>query len=122
MLFSEMYVDKEVCLQHNPAFYTEGRGGEFQKSVLGALLIRMWLLSQMESPAEKLYSNNNVVNLWLNPFTNKVTEHFLLLCPSFDNNVLMQLLLYCDKDHPSYVDKHVLQLTINLIGQPDRFA
>ena len=62
-------------------------------------------------------------------------EHFLLLCPSFNiqrrdlltgvsvvlqsfvqintlsNNVLVQLLLYGDKDLSSDVNKHVLELT-----------
>ena len=73
------------------------------------------------------------------------TEHFLLLCPSFSiqrrdllaglsvvlqpfvqintlsNNVLVQLLLYGDKDLSSDVNKHVLELTLNFIHQTGRF-
>ena len=73
------------------------------------------------------------------------TEHFLLHCPSFNiqrqdllagvsevlqpfvqintlsNNVLVQLLLYGDKDLSSDVNKHVLQLTLNFIHQTGRF-
>ena len=72
-------------------------------------------------------------------------EHFLLHCPSFNiqqrdllagvsvvlqpfvqintlwNNVLMQLLLYCDKDLSSDVNKHVLEQTLNFIHQTGRF-
>ena len=73
------------------------------------------------------------------------TEHFLLHCPSFNiqrrdllagvsevlqpfvqintlsNNVLVQLLLYGDKDLSSDVNKHVLELTLNFIHQTGRF-
>ena len=72
------------------------------------------------------------------------TEHFLLLCPSFDiqrrdllagfsvlrpliqinslsNNVLTQLLLYGDKDLSNDVNKGILQLTLNFIHKTGRF-
>ena len=72
------------------------------------------------------------------------TEHFLLLCPSFDiqrrdllagvsvlrplvqinslsNNVLTQLLLYGDKDLSNDVNKEILQLTLNFIHKTGRF-
>ena len=73
------------------------------------------------------------------------TEHFLLLCPSFDiqrrdllagisvvlrpfvqinslsNNILIQLLLYGDKDLSSDINKHVLELTLNFIHKTGRF-
>ena len=73
------------------------------------------------------------------------TEHFLLHCPSFNiqrrdllagvsevlqpfvqinalsNKVLVQLLLYGDKDLSSDVNKHVLELTLNFIHQTGRF-
>ena len=73
------------------------------------------------------------------------TEHFLLHCPSFNiqrrdllagvsvvlqpfvqintlsNNVLVQLLLYGDKNLSSDVNKHVLELTLNFIHQSGRF-
>ena len=74
------------------------------------------------------------------------TEHFLLLCPSFDTqrrdllagvselvqplaqidslsrNVLLQLLLYGDKDFPDDVNKIILQLTIDFIHKTGRFG
>ena len=73
------------------------------------------------------------------------TEPFLLLCPSFNiqrrdlpvgvsavlqplaqintlsSNVLVQLLLYDDKELSSDVNKHVIELTLNLIHQTGRF-
>ena len=72
------------------------------------------------------------------------TEHFLLLCPSYDiqrrdlagvsellrpyvrmnsppNNKLGQILLYGDKDFPIDVNKNVLKLTLNLIHKTGRF-
>ena len=73
------------------------------------------------------------------------TEHFLLLCPSYDiqrrdllagvsellrpcvrmnslpNNVLVQILLYGDKDFPIDVNKNVLKLTLNFIHNRGRF-
>ena len=74
------------------------------------------------------------------------TEHFLLLCPSFDiqrrdllaeisqllqpyvqinnlsNIVLIKLLLYCDKDFSNSINKSILQLTINFIHKTGRFG
>ena len=73
------------------------------------------------------------------------TEHFLLLCPSFDvqrrdllaeisqllqpfvqinnlsNTVLIKLLLYGDKDLSDSINKSILQLTINFIHKTGRF-
>ena len=73
------------------------------------------------------------------------TEHFLLLCPSYDiqrrdllagvsellrpyvrmnslpNNVLVQILLYGDKDFSIDVNKNVLKLTLNFIHKTARF-
>ena len=74
------------------------------------------------------------------------TEHFLLLCPSFETqrrdllagvselvrpllaqinslsrNVLLQLLLYGNKDFPADVNKIILQLTIDFIHKTGRF-
>ena len=73
------------------------------------------------------------------------TEHFLLLCPSFDierrdllagvsellrpyvrinslpNNALIQILLYGDKDFSIDVNKNVLKLTLNFIHKTGRF-
>ena len=73
------------------------------------------------------------------------TEQFLLLCPSSDiqrrdllagvsellrpyvrmnslpNNVLVQILLYGDKDFSIDVDKNVLKLTLNFIHKTGRF-
>ena len=74
------------------------------------------------------------------------TEHFLLLCPSFDvqrrdllaeisqmlqpfvqinnlsNIVLIKLLLYGDKDLSDSINKSILQLTINFIHKTGRFG
>ena len=74
------------------------------------------------------------------------TEHFLLLCPSFDvqrcdllveisqllepfvqinnllNSFLIKLLLYGDKDFLDSINKCILQLTINFIHQTGRFC
>ena len=74
------------------------------------------------------------------------TEHFLLLCPSFDvqlrdllaeilqllqpfvqinnlsNIVLIKLLLYGDKDFSDSINKSILQLTINFIHKTGRFC
>ena len=74
------------------------------------------------------------------------TEHFLLLCPSFDvqrrdllaeisqllqpfvqinnlsNTVLIKLLLYGDKDFSDSINKGILQLTINFIHNTGRFG
>ena len=73
------------------------------------------------------------------------TEHFLLLCPSFDNqrqhllagisvairpfaqlcilsnHDLMNLLLYGNEDLPSDINKRVLEYTINFIHETGRF-
>ena len=73
------------------------------------------------------------------------TEHFLLLCPSFDNqrqhllagisvavrpffqlNILskhdlMNLLLYGDEDLPSNVNKRVIEYNLNFIHETGRF-
>ena len=72
------------------------------------------------------------------------TEHFLLLCPCFDvhrrdllagifallrplgyvdlaNDILLQLLLYGDKDFPDSVNRHILELTLNFIHKTGRF-
>ena len=71
------------------------------------------------------------------------TEHFLLLCPSFDferknllaairlllrplgyaipsNEVLTQLLLYGDKELPYYVNRSILTLTLKFIYETGR--
>ena len=74
------------------------------------------------------------------------TEHFLLLCPSFDvqrrdllveisqllqpfvqinnllNSFLIKLLLYGDKDFLDSINKCILQLTIKFIHQTGRFC
>ena len=74
------------------------------------------------------------------------TDHFLLLCPSFDvqrrdllaeisqllqpfphinnlsNIVLIKLLLYSDKDFLDSVNKSIFQLTINFIHKTGRFG
>ena len=76
----------------------------------------------------------------------RVRNSFLLLCPSFDpqrrdllagvsellqplaqidslsRNVLLQLLLYGDKDFPDYVNKIILQLTIDFIHKTGRLG
>ena len=73
------------------------------------------------------------------------TEHFLLLCPSFDiqrrdllagvsellrpyvrisslpNNAVVQILLYGDKDFSIDVNKNILKLTLNFIHKTGRF-
>ena len=72
------------------------------------------------------------------------TEHFLLLCPSFEvprrdlltgvsallrplghtnlpNDFLMQILLYGDKDFPDGINKDILLLTLRFIHQTGRF-
>ena len=73
------------------------------------------------------------------------TEHFLLLCPSFDvqrrdllagvsqlvrplvqinslsNIVLIKLLLYGDKDLSDNINKNILELTLNFIHKTGRF-
>ena len=73
------------------------------------------------------------------------TEHFLLLCPSFDvqrrdllaevsqlvrpfvqinslsNVVLIKLLLYGDKDLSDNMNKNILELTLNFIHKTGRF-
>ena len=73
------------------------------------------------------------------------TEHFLLLCPSFDvqrrdllaevsqlvrpfvqinslsNTVLIKLLLYGDKDLSDNINKNILELTLNFIHKTGRF-
>ena len=74
------------------------------------------------------------------------TEHFLLLCPSFDiqrrdllagvsvalrpfveidslsNNVLVQLLLYGDKNLSNDVNRSILELTLDFIHKTGRFV
>ena len=72
------------------------------------------------------------------------TEHFLLLCPCFDvhrrallagifallrplgyvdlaNDILLQLLLYGDKDFSDSVNRHILELTLKFIHKTGRF-
>ena len=73
------------------------------------------------------------------------TEHFLLLCPSFDvqrrdllagivellrpsvqianlsNDALMQLLLYGDQDLSNELNKNILELTLRFIHETGRF-
>ena len=72
------------------------------------------------------------------------TEHFLLLCPSFDvprrdllagvsgflrplghtnpsSEFLMQILLYGDKDFPVNLNKDILLLTLRFIHETGRF-
>ena len=73
------------------------------------------------------------------------TEHFLLLCPSFDvqrrdllagisvelrpfvdinslpNDVLVQILLYGDKDLSNEINKNILELTLDFIHKTGRF-
>ena len=72
------------------------------------------------------------------------TEHFLLLCPSFDvprrdllagvsvllrplghtnpsNEFLMRILLYGDKDFPASLNKDILLLTLRFIHETGRF-
>ena len=72
------------------------------------------------------------------------TEHFLLLCPCFDvhrrdllagiyalirpfgygnlaNELLLQLLLYGDKDFPDSLNRHILELTLHFIHKTGRF-
>ena len=73
------------------------------------------------------------------------TEHFLLLCSSFDvqrrdllagvsqlvrpfvqinslsNIVLIKFLLYGDKDLSENINKNILELTLNFINENDRF-
>ena len=76
----------------------------------------------------------------------KDTDHFLLLCPSFDvqrrrhllaevsvvwppfvqinchpNDVLVLILLYGDKDHSSEINKNILELTLVFIQNRGRF-
>ena len=72
-------------------------------------------------------------------------EHFFLLCPSYynyrrdllarisvvlrpfiqvstlSNKLLLQLLLYGDKDLPSDINKHVLEHTLEFIHKTGRF-
>ena len=75
----------------------------------------------------------------------ETTEHFLLLCPSFEaerrilladvldlirpfgyvdpsNEVLMQILLYGDKNFSFNLNKSILELTINYIHTTGRFG
>ena len=72
------------------------------------------------------------------------TEHFLLLCPSFRvqrtdlldgiyslvqpygyvnlaNDVLLQILLYGDKNFPNNLNRSILELTIRFIHSTGRF-
>ena len=72
------------------------------------------------------------------------TEHFLLLCPSFDvprrdllagvsallrpfghtnpsNEFLMRILLYGDEDFPASLNKDMLLLTLRFIHETGRF-
>ena len=69
------------------------------------------------------------------------TERFLLLCPAFDiqrrnllagirpfvqinslsNNILVEILLYGDKDFSDDVNKTILELTIKFINETGRF-
>ena len=72
------------------------------------------------------------------------TEHFLLLCPSFDiqrrdllagvlafvrpfglsnpsNEVLTQLLMYGKKDFPDEINRNILELTLRFIDETGRF-
>ena len=73
------------------------------------------------------------------------TQHFMLLCPSFDvqrqdllaevsqlvrpfiqinslsNIVLIKLLLYGDKDLSDNINKNILELTLNFIHKTGRF-
>ena len=69
------------------------------------------------------------------------TEHFLLLCPAFEiqrrnllagirpfvqinslsNNILVEILLYGDKDFSDDVNKTILELTIKFINETGRF-
>ena len=71
------------------------------------------------------------------------TEHFLLLCPSFDtqrrdlagvlalvrpfglskpsNEVLTQLLMYGNKDFPDEINRNILELTLRFIHETGRF-
>ena len=72
------------------------------------------------------------------------TEHFLLLCPSFEesrrdlladvssllqplgyanlsNDALLQILLYGDKDFPDDLNKNILLLTLRFIHRTGRF-
>ena len=75
----------------------------------------------------------------------EVTEHFLLLCPSFDvqlqdllagtvgllrpflqitnlsNDVLVQLLLYGDQDLSYDLNRKILELTLSYIYETGRF-
>ena len=74
------------------------------------------------------------------------TEHFLLLCPSFDirrrdllagvsellrpfsqinslpNNVVIQLLLYGEKNLSDDVNKHLVELTLNFMHNTGRLG
>ena len=69
------------------------------------------------------------------------TEHFLLLCPAFEvqrrnllagirpyvqinslsNNILVEILLYGDKDFSNDVNKTILECTIKFIYETGRF-
>ena len=72
------------------------------------------------------------------------TEHFLLLCPSFDiqqrdllagvlalvrpfglsnpsNEILKQLLMYGNKDFPDEINRNILELTLRFIHETGRF-
>ena len=91
--------------------------------------------------SHKIRQRTTGCQLWKRPDGIEDTEHFLLLCPSFDNqrqhllagisvavrpfvqlnilsnNDLMNLLLYGDEDLPSDINKRVLECTLNFIRE-----
>ena len=124
------------------------------KSVFGIHdLIGLSYLYQIRVELSRLNFHKFKHNFWdtVNPMCPKNdgiedTEHFLLLCPSFNilrrdlvagvsillrpfaqinsfsNNALIQLLLYGDKDLSDDINRNILQLTKNFIYKTGRFS
>ena len=124
-----------------------------KKSVFGIYdPIGLWYLSQIRVGLSKLNFHKFKHNFrdTVNPMCPnndgiEDTEHFLLLCPSFDvqrrdllaedsqlvrpfvqinslsNVVLINLLLHGDKDLSDNMNKNILELTLNFIHKTGRF-
>ena len=97
--------------------------------------MRLWRLSGSAPAINPMCISNDGI---------EDTEHFLLLCPSFDtqrrdllagvltlvqpfgfsnpsNEVLTQLLMYGNKDFPDEINRNILELTLRFIHETGRF-